>query len=109
MNPLRTVPASPLRPLTKNEGKRRLLVELSDIARIWAGYSGKTPLEQCRGVVFSVLALLDGEGGDFPAVDLVLRPAEDDKAWHQKRGENWTEDGTTFAEGDLHDKWKAGQ
>ncbi len=89
-------------PAEMKEKFMRLLLETADA---WARCEGKTPQERCEGVAFSMLAAFDG-AGDFPAVDLVLRPHEDAKAWRQGQGENWIEGGTVINDHDyLHDEW----
>ncbi len=94
------------RPWTAEEMKDRFLRLLLATADEWARYPNKTPQERCRGLAFSMLATFDGSVGDFPVVDLVLRPHEDDQAWHQGRSENWIEDGTVIDARDyLHEEW----
>ncbi len=91
---------------TANEMKVVLLRLLLEMADEWASYPDKTPRERCRGLAFSILATFDGEGGEFPAISLVLRPHEDDKEYHQGRDENWIEDGTVIDNsGNLHNEW----
>lgn len=91
---------------TPDEMKEKFLRLVLATAEEWAGYPDKTPLGRCEGLAFSLLATFDGESGGFPAVDLALRPHEDDKAFQQGLGENWIEDGTTInATSYLHEEW----
>lgn len=54
-------------------------------------------LYRLEGVVFSVLAALDGSCIDIPAYDLVARPHPSDKDYLISNGENWIEEGTTIS------------
>lgn len=90
---------------TAEEMKERFLRLLLATADEWARYPSKTPQERCEGLAVSMLATFDGEG-DLPAVDLVLRPHENDKEYHQGLEENWIEDGTVINANDsLHEEW----
>lgn len=97
---------SPPRPWTTEEMKDRFMRLLIAAADEWARYPGKTPKERCRGLAFSILATIDGDSIEMPPIDLVLRPHEEDKDYHQELGENWIEDGTVInADAVLHEEW----
>lgn len=84
----------------------RFLNELRGLVAYWDGLPNLTSKQKLDGLAFSVLGLLDGCTPDFPAVDLVMRPHPDDKAYSQERGEDWVEDGTTINEDAmLHELW----
>jgi hypothetical protein len=76
-----------------------------DLADYWA--SPQVPRETCherlQGLLHSLLCLIDGVSGEWPAFDLVARPHPDDKAYHQAEGENWIEDGTVINDTMLHE------
>lgn len=71
----------------------------------WATVPNLTDLERTRGVIHSLLSLIDGQLNDFTAaLDLVARPHPDDKADATANGEDWIEDGTVLnADTMLHD------
>lgn len=93
-----------------DELRDQLLDAIRARTRLWATLpdvdaatgESRTILDRCEGVVFSVLAVLDG-CADLPAFDLVARPHPDDKAFHQAEGERWVEDGTTISDM-LHER-----
>lgn len=89
---------------------RDMLIEHSIVlARYWASLpdvdkatgTQLTVQSRCVGVVFSILAMLDG-GGDLPGVDLVFCPHPDDKEYLRSEGSNWVEDGTVVSD-TLHE------
>lgn len=94
------------RAYTVEEARTRYLKHVRHLAEYWSQVPNKTPLEMCEGVVFSMLVVFDGGSGGHPAIDLVLRPHPDDKAFLQGEGENWTEDGTVInADDQLHERF----
>lgn len=101
-----TVAAGATRPWTSEEMKDEFLRLLIGLADEWARYPDKSPRERCRGLAFSILATIDGDSIAMPAIDLVLRPHEEDKEYHQEQGENWIEPGTVInADAVLHEEW----
>lgn len=81
------------RKITKKEAEEKLIKKMLGIARYWSGVEGQTDKEKCEGVVFSILAMFDGCEMNMPAMDIVLRPHEEDKEFCKEVGENWFEDG----------------
>lgn len=84
------------RAYTAEEVTDIFLEHLRRTARYWAGLPEQTPLQKCEGVVFSILAMLDGDAMGLPAIDLVLHPHEEDKEFHRSQGSNWFEPGMAF-------------
>jgi hypothetical protein len=78
---------------TKEEARDMVLGHVRDMARYWSSVPGKTPRERCDGLAFSMLVMIDGHSSNLPAMDLVLRPHEDDKPHHIANGENYFEPG----------------
>ncbi len=78
-------------------------------ARAMASYWATAPdagtvQERCEGVAFSLLNCIDGTSGSFPcALDLVLSPHPDDKAFHIDEGENYFEPGMVINDAMLHE------
>lgn len=99
------------RPITPEELRAKFIKQIDLIVKTWSktpNYSSVSYL--CYGVAFSILALIDGASIGMPAFDLVARPHPDDKGFHQKRGENWIEDGTTINEDvELHHLFSEGE
>lgn len=90
---------------TEEEVRQEFLGRLRTIAEYWANSPGKTEEERCKGVVFSILSLLDGCTFGFPSVDLCLQPHPDDKHFCQQLGENWYDPGMVFNDRALHELW----
>jgi len=102
--------------ITPEEMRHRFLSHLYAVADHWAqsaqrDHAGipkkKTEDERIRyateGVVFSMLCIFDG-CTDLPAIDLVLRPHPEDKAFSIENGEDWVEDGMAInSDTSLHD------
>ena len=61
------------------------------------------PLEKCNGLAFSILNIFDGTSIELPAMDIVLRPHEDDKEYLRGEGMDWFEDGMVINDCYLHE------
>ena len=92
------------REFTAEEVGKQFMQHLAAIAHYWATLPDKTPLERCNGLAFSVLNIFDGTSMALPALDLVVRPHPDDKAYCIANGENWYVDGQVV-EGASHEIW----
>jgi hypothetical protein len=88
-------PETPMaEPYTKEEMRQMFLDQLQSIASYWSQLGDITPREMCDGVVFSILNVFDGCSGGFPcAINLVMEPHPEDKAYHISRAVNWVEPG----------------
>lgn len=78
------------------------------VARYWSRVDGISERDRCRGVVHSVLCMIDGVSSSLPyGVELVARTHPEDKEYDIKNGDNWVEDGATInnQDGYLHDLW----
>jgi hypothetical protein len=58
--------------------------------------------KKLEGVVFSILAMIDGSNGNFPGMVMTPNPHPDDKSYKRDRGENWFPDKGDIA-GSLHE------
>ena len=59
------------------------------------------------GIVFSILAILDGEHGTLPAFRVIPNPHPNDKAFAKGLHENWFPAPSIDYDiaGDLHERW----
>lgn len=95
---------TPPQAYTKNEMRDMLMEHIRFLAHYWATQveAGRTVQERIDGFAHSLLTTMDGCSGSFPcAIDLVLRPNADDKAFHIAEGERWVEDGMVIND-DCH-------
>ena len=88
---------------TVEEAREQLLAQFRMYARYWANLPDKSPQERCDGLAFSLLNIFDGTTVRLPSLDITLRPHESDKAFHQKEGERWYEDGMIINQCMLHE------
>jgi hypothetical protein len=79
--------------ITKAQAQERFLSLVRGVAQTWAGLEVSSELERCNGVVLSILNIIDGTTGVFPALDLVVRPHPTDKAHRIGNGQNYYPDG----------------
>jgi hypothetical protein len=79
---------------TKEEMRQMFLDQCRATAFFWSRVEDRTPREMCDGVVFSMLNIIDGTSGGFPAaISLQMEPHPDDKQYNIDNGEQWVEDG----------------
>ena len=88
---------------TVEDVRKEFLEKIKACSRYYANLPNKTPLERCNGLAFSILNIFDGTSALMPAMDIVLRPHEDDKEFHRGEGDNWYEDGMVINECHLHE------
>lgn len=109
-NPIGGIPliiSSMSREYTAEEGCALFLDQLATIAHFWAKESRATSaVDKCNGVVFSILALLDGCTGEFPACSILLEPHPEDKEFYQENGENWWPEKLDITPRSFHEQWK---
>ena len=89
------------RAFTKEETRDHFLENVRALAHYWGTLPGKTALECCNGLAFSMLTMFDGCSSDMPAIDLAVCPHEDDKQFNIDEGSNWYESGLVFND-DVH-------
>jgi len=81
-------------PYTKEEMRQMFLDQCRAVAFHWSRAENQTPREMCDGVVFSMLNIIDGMSGGFPAaISLMMEPHPDDKEYNISNDENWVEPG----------------
>jgi hypothetical protein len=79
---------------TKEEMREMFLAQCKAVAFHWSRAENQTPREMCDGVVFSVLNIIDGMSGVFPAaISLMMEPHPDDKEYCISCDEKWVERG----------------
>jgi len=96
------------RAYTTEELRETLLNHLHVLVDYWAELPDKTPKERLSGLMHSTLVALDGGSMVLPMFDLLVNPRPDDKKYHQAKGENWYENGTTVHDDkcpQLHEQW----
>lgn len=92
------------RAYTKEESVDFIMNHIATLAQYWASLD-KTKLEIVNGVVFSILAMLDGASVELPAVNLSFDPHCDDKDYHIERDENWFDTNVINDDVQLHEIW----
>lgn len=89
---------------TAEEVRDEVIEHVRAMVRFWATRTDISDMDRCDGVAFSILSMIDGCSAGLPAIDLVMRPHPDDKAFHQAEGDDWIEDGTVInADVHMHD------
>lgn len=97
------------RPYTREEVRNQLLNHFANLISYWNGEGDsnvppdKNPRLKMEGLVFSILACLDG-CTDLPAFDIFPMPSPEDKEYYQKNGENWYEN-EGISDFCLHESW----
>lgn len=92
------------RAYTPEEVREQFFQGLRANADYWANV-GVNKQDACYGLVFSILNMFDGTSMNLPAMDIVMAPHPDDKAFHQGEGENWYEPGQVINDCSMHDEW----
>lgn len=88
---------------TDEEVREEFLNKVKGLAKYWSQVEGRSDLEKCEGVAFSILNIFDGTSGDLPAMDIVLSPHESDKEYCIDNKENWYEPGMVINNCSLHE------
>lgn len=92
------------RAYTVEETRENFLATLRNLSFYWSRQDG-TMRENCDGLCFSILSLIDGSSASFPAIDLVICPHPDDKEYKKANGDNWYEPGEVFNDCMMHELW----
>jgi hypothetical protein len=90
------MPQETPRALTAEEVRKKLYEQMRSYAHYWAHPSAGRDLtveQKMESLCFSILGIFDGIVPGLPAMDLVLMPHSNDKAFRLKQGENWFEPG----------------
>ena len=92
------------REYTVDECQEMFVKHLIGVADYWANEDRtESAKDKCRGVVFSMLVLLDGGNGMMPAFDVMPNPHHTDEEFHKERGENWWPDAVIINDCQLHE------
>jgi len=94
------------KPKTAEDVRAQLLSQFKGIADYWAALPDMTGSERCHGVVFSILATLDGSSDSMPSIDLLLSPHKDDKEYNISLGNDYYEKGMMINDCHLHELYK---
>lgn len=87
---------------TEQEVREEFLSQIRVTARYWARLKGKTDMEKCEGVAFSILSIIDGSSC-LPAFDLLVAPHESDKQYHIDNDEDYYKDKMLINDCMLHE------
>ncbi len=91
---------------TVEEAKMEILNHIKNMADYWETDVKNVSIRyRLHGIIFSILAMFDGEDGKLPTMDIVMSPHPDDEEWHKGNGDNWFPFGLTLEDGDLHEIW----
>ena len=96
------------RPYTKEEVVDKFLNLLYAMKIEWANNdSDRTVEEKMEGLIFSILALFDGDSvPELPRLEISLRPEEDHMSYCQQEDEDYFEMGQVFnTDHSLHGCW----
>lgn len=117
------IDSSESREYTQEEIRKKFLKHLSMMVDYWADIPSKDPClpdlpekttrDRLEGLAFSFLTMLDGSSMNLPAMEIVLTPHPEDKAYAKEVGDNWYpqpaekfEDCITVHGGSmLHEMW----
>ncbi len=97
--------------LTEKQVRDQLLEHFWDIITHWEKSDGApTTRDKLAGVVFSVLAALDGSSINIPRFIVAPSPHEEDKGYRTERGEDYFPENNDFEVvcnlgGSLHEHW----
>jgi hypothetical protein len=93
---------------TAAEVRTQFLDHLALITGHWLeDEQAPTVEEKMTGLVFSILAVIDGSSLELPAFVLAPLPHPDDEKLNRMEGENWYPSGVPLHDiaGSLHDHW----
>jgi hypothetical protein len=75
---------------TQEEVEKKFIRKIHQLVEYWAnGTSTTDAKEKLEGLAFSILATIDGSDVDLPAFILAPLPAEEDKEYCIKNGDNY--------------------
>src|SRR3990167_555476 len=93
-----------IRAYTEQEVQAQFIRKVQAYVQYWSHPEIAGGLEyKLGGLALSILALLDGADIELPGFRVSPTPHEDDRLYHQERGENWYPDYIDIA-GDLHNR-----
>ncbi len=74
---------------TQEEMNKMFILECLSLVDTWANVDDRTTKGKLKGLLHSVLAMLDGEGVSMPAFMLIPYPHPDDKTFRQSMNEDY--------------------
>lgn len=94
------------RAYTPEECREMLLKHFKTISNYWKQEHNNGHKDAFSGLVFSILASLDGDSIEIPAFDIKAHPHPDDRKYCISEGENYWKTGTDVTCGyPLHEFW----
>ena len=94
------------RELTGEEARTMFLDHIKALVSYWSFVDDRPCLGKMNGLVFSILAALDGASGGLPAFAVKPAPHPVDKEYHRELGKNWWPEESVDISGSLHDSWQ---
>lgn len=88
---------------TTEEVRAEFLQHIRGLVDYWGEMPNRTAREKCDGLAFSILNIFDGTTTMAPAMNIVLAPHKEDRAFYEAIGENWYEPGMIINDCCLHD------
>ena len=95
-------------PISKDAAKDIFMHSIKNSINYWSKLDDRNTKEKLEGLAFSILNIFDGTSSDMPALDIVLRPHEDDKKFREEEGDDYFVDGMCINdESMLHEEFYA--
>lgn len=91
------------REYTEDEIREKLIKHFIVLQEYWEELDDKTTQERMSGMLFSILAALDGSSIDIPAFKIIPITDPSDKDFHKSLGENWYPETDVDIGGGLHE------
>lgn len=91
------------RAYTIEEVREMFLDNVRELVSYWNTVEERNCEEKLSGLAFSILNIFDGTTIGLPAMDILLAPHPDDKAFLQASDENWFEPGMIVNDCYLHE------
>lgn len=88
---------------TAEEVRAQFLKHAWELIEYWHEQTDIGEVQKMSGVVFSLLAVIDGCDAGMPAFGLIPSPHEEDKEYCKGEGENWYPEDTVDIGGSLHE------
>jgi hypothetical protein len=94
------------RAYSPDECRQIIINQWRAIAHYWAELAAAGHSHPFEGLVFSILAEIDGDGTAHPRLRLITDPHPDDESFHRNEGENWWPADCDLTEGvALHEQF----
>jgi len=98
-----TIPSFPPRALTNKQAQERFVKRIIEIAWEWHNNKGKSEWEKTKGMLHSILAMIDGESGTEPGFDITACHSEKDIEILREKGDDWYPIDESFNDNSMHE------